>query len=147
MKKLITAILLVFVVVSIVAIINKENQTEQTIDQPVLNDKTVVYYFHGTKRCKTCNKIESLTREAVNQNFAEDLTSGALKMKSVNVEHAENEHFVKDFQLSTKTVVVAKYNNNEIADWKKCDEVWQLVGEPVKFREYIITETKPLLEG
>ena len=58
MKKIITAILLIFVVISVVTIIKKETEKSEIVEQTVANDtKTVVYYFHGTKRCKTCNTI------------------------------------------------------------------------------------------
>lgn len=148
MKKIITGILLVFVAISVFAIIKKETGKSEAIEQAISTDtKTVVYYFHGTKRCKTCNTIEAYAREAVNQNFAENIDTGKLEIKSINVEYPENEHFVKDFQLSMKTVVIANYVDGQITDWKNLDKVWNLVGNKDEFQNYIISETQKIIEG
>ncbi|MGL4528580.1 MAG: hypothetical protein ACRCUC_16540, partial [Aestuariivirga sp.] len=32
---------------------------------PASTSRLVAFYFHGTKRCTSCNSIESLTREAL----------------------------------------------------------------------------------
>lgn len=147
-KRIITILLLLFVVFSVGMIIKKEVTKTAPINQIVLDEaKTVVYYFHGTKRCKTCNRIEALTREAIEQNFSDKLSESKLEIKSINVEKSENKHFVEDFQLSMKTVVVANYEKGKIATWENCDKVWQLVGNEDEFQNYIVNEVNRLVEG
>jgi len=63
--------------------------------------KLVVYYFHGTARCPTCRKFESLTDEAIKGHFSEALGRGTLEWRVVNIERPGNEHFVDDYQLYT----------------------------------------------
>jgi Fe-S cluster biogenesis protein NfuA len=147
-KRIMTVILLVFVVFSIGMIIKKEtNKSELNLSKNLDKTQTVVYYFHGTKRCKTCNTIETYTKESIQKNFAKEIQNNELKIQSINVEHAGNEHFVKDFQLSMKTVVVVNYVDGEIVTWKNCDKVWKLVGDKETFKTYIANETKSILEG
>ncbi len=67
----------------------------------------IVYYFHGTFRCGTCKRIEKLTKEAVTESFANEIRSGLVEMKVINVDEAENKHFIKDYRLFTKSVVVS----------------------------------------
>jgi small redox-active disulfide protein 2 len=99
---------------------------------PAAAGTLVVYYFHGTQRCFTCNKIESLTRSAIESKYAAELASGSLVFKSVNVDEPANEHFIQDFQLSTRSVVMQKDGKYE-----RFDAVWTLVGQPEKFIAYI----------
>ena len=81
------------------------------------------------------------------QNFAENIDKSEIEIQSVNIEKSENEHFVTDFQLSMKTVVVANYVDGKIKDWKNLDKVWQLVGNKENFQNYITNETKNIIEG
>jgi len=100
--------------------------------QVTTNDTVTVYYFHGNRRCMTCNKIEGRTLEVIQTTFAKELDSGRLVFKSVNIEAPENEHFVKDFALATRTVVIARG-----ASFERFDGVWQYVHEDAKFADYI----------
>lgn len=142
-KKILTILLLVLVVFSIIAMVAREMKSAKTdgaesgmnIENsavPVSKDTVVVYYFHGNQRCMTCNKIEELTKQAVNSKYSAQIADGKVVMRSVNVESLENEHFIKDFELSTRSVVMRKGDKYE-----KFDAVWTLVREPAKFTEYI----------
>lgn len=94
-----------------------------------------VYYFHGTNRCRTCNRIEELARSAVQEKFATEMSAGNLVFESVNLDETQNEHFVADFQLTMRTVVVAKGNRYE-----RLDKVWQLVRDEAAFRDYVTSK-------
>ena len=83
----------------------------------------VVYYCHGNQRCFTCNKIEELTKQAIEAKYAKELVDGSVVFKSVNVEEPANEHFVKEFQLTTRSVVMQKDGKFEMQK-QKLVEVW-----------------------
>lgn len=108
-------------------------------------DGVVVYYFHGNVRCATCKKIESYTDDAVRQGFSEELQTGSLSWRVVNVEEPQNRHFIQDFQLVTKSVVLAEYRNGNVVRWKNLDKVWQLVRNQDAFADYIRDETSAFL--
>ena len=91
-----------------------------------------VYYFHGTNRCRTCNRIEELTRSVVQEKFGAEMSAGNLAFESVDLDEANHDHFVEDFQLTMRTVVVAKGNRYE-----RLDKVWQLVPDEAAFRDYV----------
>ena len=90
-------------------------------------DGVVAFYFHGNVRCATCKKIEAYADEAVQQGFAEALEDGALTWRVVNIDEPENKHFVQDFQLVTRSVVLAEYRDGKVVRWENLDKVWQLV--------------------
>ncbi|MDD3183242.1 MAG: nitrophenyl compound nitroreductase subunit ArsF family protein [Alphaproteobacteria bacterium] len=109
--------------------------------------KVVAYYFHGNMRCTTCKKIEALTTEAIETGFADDIKSGRVELKVVNVEESGNEHYIQDYQLASRSVVVARYEGEAQKDWKRLDEVWQLVSDKDAFIRFVQEQTTNLLKG
>ena len=109
--------------------------------------KVVVYYFHGNMRCYSCKLIESYTVEAVESGFADDIKNKRVEMKIVNVEEPDNEHFVQDYELASRSVVVARYEEGQQKDWKRLDEVWQLTGDKEALIRLVQEATAALLKG
>jgi len=103
-------------------------------------EKTVVYYFHGNRRCATCRSIEENTRKVVDSDFGKLVRWSELEFRSVNLDRSENEHFVKDFQLVSRTVVIARVAAGKAVRWKVLDKVWLLAHKPDEFRAYIKDE-------
>ena len=108
-------------------------------------DGVVAIYFHGNVRCATCRKIESYADEAVQLGFPEALEEGALAWRVVNVDEADNAHFIQDFQLVTRSVVLAEYSEGKVVRWENLDRVWQLVRSKERFVDYIQSETREFL--
>jgi hypothetical protein len=108
-------------------------------------DGVVVFYFHGNVRCATCKKIEAYADEAIRENFADGLQDGALTWKVANVEEPENRHYVQDFQLVTRSVVLAEFADGKVVRWKNLDKVWQLIRNQDSFSAYIVDETSAFL--
>lgn len=164
-KKVITFALLVFVAVSVAYMIVAETRGENAETAPSSEaisavggaettaanastsnpspDKTetskiVVYYFHGNARCVTCREIEARSHEAVQAGFADALKDGRVEWRLVNIEEPANEHFVQDFQLSTRSLVLERVVNGERKDWKNLERVWELVrGDKAEFIRYV----------
>lgn len=137
-KKLLTFLLLGLVVFSIIAMVLREiTATSETPENttpalPISEQAVTVYYFHGKQRCFSCNKIESLTQQVINTKFADQVAQGNVVFRSVDVEAPEHAHFVTDFALSTRGVVMQKGETYE-----KFDHVWSLVRDDDKFIAYI----------
>lgn len=109
--------------------------------------KIVVYYFHTTFRCHSCNMIEKFTKEAVESGFASELNNGTIELKIINIEEKGNEHYAEDYKLYTKSVIVSDVKDGKEITWKNLDKVWTLLGDQAKFIEYIRTEVKTSLKG
>ena len=108
---------------------------------------TVVYYFHGNARCATCKTIEAYADEAVHAAFAGELEDGALKWRVVNIDEPENRHFIQDFQLMTRSVVLAEYRGGEVVRFENLDQVWRLVRDKERFLAYVQASTREFLEA
>jgi hypothetical protein len=111
----------------------------------VAADGVVAFYFHGNTRCATCKKIEAYADEAIHTGFAQALDTSALTWRVVNIEEPENRHFVEDFQLVTRSVVLAEYRDDKVVRWKNLDKVWQLVRDKNGFTTYVQSETREFL--
>lgn len=101
---------------------------------------TRIYYFHGNYRCNTCRTIEAYAREAVTRSFAADLDAGRLDWQTVNVDEAANRHFIKDFGLYTRSLVVV--DAKDPRHFKVLEQVWTLVGDKPAFQRYVEQEIR-----
>lgn len=145
-KSIISGLLLLFVAVSIVTIIVRENNPGEIIS-PEIQNQTVVYYFHGNQRCVTCNTIEKYVNETVNEFFNEKLSGKEIIIKSINLDEPANAHFVKLFDLSSRIVVVANYTDTLQPGWEKLNRVWELVSDEKIFKMYIKDGIQSVLDG
>ena len=108
-------------------------------------DGVVAMYFHGNARCATCKKIEAYADEAIAQGFVDELESGRLTWRVVNIDESANKHFIEDFQLVTRSVVLVEYRDGKVLRWENLDKVWQLVRSKDKFVSYVEGETSEFL--
>jgi hypothetical protein len=164
-KTIITIFLLIFVAASVGYAVIKEGrlkdepgppastvprgttktETESRTEAGVPESRVVAYYFHGNTRCVTCRNIESYTKEAIESGFPHALKNGQLEFKVVNVEEPQNEHFVQDYQLSTRSVVLARFERGKQREWKNLQLVWDLVRDHDAFMIYVQEEAKSFL--
>jgi thiol-disulfide isomerase/thioredoxin len=110
--------------------------------------QVVVYYFHGERRCPTCRKIEELSRKAVTEGFAEEIANGAVRFEAVNVDQAENSHFIQEYQLYTRALILSEQaaGGKELKR-KNLDRIWELIHRPPEFSSYVQRELEDFLSG
>ena len=153
-RKLLTTVLLLFVASSVAYLALTVGPGVQTAPptEPVAADadapgthKVIVYYFHGNARCVTCRTIEAYAEESVRQGFPDAIADGSLQWHAVNVEEPQNRHFIRDFQLATRTVVVAEIDDETRARFKRLDKVWMLVRDEDAFAAYVRGEVAEYL--
>lgn len=112
-----------------------------------LPEKTaVVYYFYTDTRCSSCTTIEEYTREAVAKHFVQPYKGWRVEFRGVNIEDKANEHFVQDYWLNSKAVVVQKFEGDKPRKWGLLKSVWQLLGDKEKFMDYVAAETRKVID-
>lgn len=164
-KTVVTVVLLAFVAASIVYLVLKETSSREpqaadtappsksvvsTTNAPTeeavsTEHKVAAYYFFGNVRCQTCRKIESYTAESI-ASFTNELSTGLLEWRTANVDEKENEHFVKDYELTSRSVVLVHMVDGKQTEWKNLASIWDLVGDKEAFQKYISDETTEFLE-
>jgi hypothetical protein len=99
--------------------------------------QVIAYYFHGNFRCSNCLKIEQYSREAIEQNFKNELDSGKLVFKVINVEDKGNEHFMNDYQLYTKSLVITLVKDGKEIKYENLKKVWEYLNNQTQFHDYV----------
>lgn len=169
-RTVLRVVLLMFVVTAVVALLVREVRgrptqtpgTSTTVNTPSPSSPSgvipssgetsipatgvVAYYFHTTNRCSSCLTIEKWTAEAIQTAFAAQLADGMLAWRVVNVEDSTNTHFIEDYQLVSKSVVLVRYANGKPGKWENLQKVWQLLGDRTVFQDYIKSSTSSFLE-
>ncbi len=105
-----------------------------------------VFYFHTTVRCHSCSMIENYTREAIEVNFKNEIESGQIEFKEINVDQKENQKYIQRYQLYTKAVVLSLIKDGKEAAYKNLDKIWQLARNKQRFIDYVTEEMRKLLE-
>ncbi len=131
----------------------KQNEAENTsgvstqnnqnfLMKPVDNNskrkiQLIVYYFHGDVRCPTCHKLETYAKEALDTYFPDELASQDIVWRAINVDNPENRHFIQDYKLVTKSVVLSEITDGKEIEWKHLDQIWQKVRDKTSYLNYI----------
>jgi len=75
--------------------IQAQDEQQQEGKQKIATDQVEVYYFHNTRRCATCEAIEEVTKASLNEFYPEQVKSGTVIFKSLNIEEEANEDLAK----------------------------------------------------
>ena len=109
-------------------------------------DRMIVTYFHGDRRCATCQKLESYSHEAIVDGFEEELKSGSLVWRTVNYDDDANKHFIDDYKLYTKALILSQMSDTVEISWLNLDKIWQLVGDKEEYVDYVQKRTRSFME-
>lgn len=124
---------------------------EQAAERPTIvtpgvrSHRVIAYYFHTTQRCASCRAIEAYSREAIETAFADELEDGRLVWRTVNLDIKGNEHFIEDYGLYTKSLILVNETRGKPAQWKNLEKVWQLLPDKAKFLRYVQEEARAYL--
>ena len=121
--------------------------TVSTVNTPVPDNGVVAYYFHTSYRCSSCRKIEAYSKLAIETAFAGDLAAGRLQFRPINIEENGNGHFVEDYKLYTKSLVLSDRRSGREVRWKNLNRVWELLGNEPAFVDYVQRETHAYLDS
>jgi hypothetical protein len=109
-------------------------------DGSVGSPKYFATYFMSNIRCPSCLTIERLSSETVRVEFSEEVEIGMLQWRTVNIDEEGNYHFVKDYGLYTKSVIISEEIDGKEIRWKNLPKVWEYIGSEDKFKKYLRDE-------
>ncbi len=156
-KRLLTGILLMVVVASLGVLLYKEFGRGSAAVLPETSTRAgesagpgtrvVAYYFHGRVRCVSCVKIGNLSGKAIRERFPEELRTGRLAFREVNIDDPANRHFIDDYGLSSQSLVIVEYRDGRQVRWKNLEKIWTLLDSEKEFLPYVQEGVSSYLKG
>ena len=140
-----TILTILFLLITCPCAICADNATAKKATEAQSKSFIAAYYFHGNFRCQTCKKMEQYSHEALEKYFGEQLKNGAVVFQPINIDEPENQHFVEDYQLVTRSLVLVKYDKGKQTAWKNLPAIWQNVGDQTAFFNYVKKEVEAYL--
>lgn len=105
MKKLISLSVLALLVVSFFSVSSiAANKKKQTVVSK--SAKVEVYYFHFTRRCMTCNAVESESKVAITALYPTQAKKGLITFKAVNLDEKTSEALAKKCNAEGQALLV-----------------------------------------
>ena len=89
MKKLVSLVILTLMVVSLQAV-----------------TKVEVYYFHFTRRCSTCQAVETESQKAITALYPAQAKKGLITFKAVNLDEKTSEALAKKCNAEGQALLV-----------------------------------------
>ena len=110
MKQLITVIAIILIAGSFSAhaqCCSKKKQCDAVgktaCDEEKSESGVKAYYFHASRRCATCEAVESVTKEALKENYGDKVV-----FKSINREKDKNNPLLKKYKVNGQTLLLVK---------------------------------------
>lgn len=97
MKKL---IMLSTIIMSLFLFSCTGNAQNKTAEKQATKNVIEVIDFHSTNRCTTCKAIEANTKFTLDTYFANELKTGKIIFKVINVDKKENEKVAEKFEAT-----------------------------------------------
>jgi hypothetical protein len=109
--------------------------------------KVAVYYFHNAIRCATCMKMEDFSGLAIQAGFPNELKSGKIEWRVVNMQAPENRHFADDFKLRLSSLVIVRFKDGKQVEWSNLEKIWDHVGDITDFVKYVQSNVRAFLNA
>ncbi len=132
--------LLIFVWITLGFAIGKEvtlrrMQEATPKETAIAGNGVVVIYAHATIRCVSCETIERLTHETLDEQFGDDVAQGRVTFKEVNFQ--EDTAFARQYDIVANCVIVSQIQQGQEVQHQRLDEVWDLYEDPPAFKQFL----------
>lgn len=118
------------------------SQIRDTIKSPASQKTYVLYYFYNRVRCPTCLKFESTVKEILAGDLKGVVGKGILKGAFIDTDNAQDGHYINDYKLVTKAILISELVDGKETRWKNLDKIWTLAGNITALKGYILKEVR-----
>ena len=135
--KAIKVLLLVVMAISLNIDCSAESNKKEGITNVTKSEKVNVYYFHYTRRCMTCNAVESVSKKAITELYGDKVS-----FAGYNLDEKAGEAKGKEIGVSGQTLII-------VAGEKKInltnEGFMNAKSNPEKLKQIIKEKIDPLL--
>ncbi len=110
MKKLISISVIILTIAALSGI-NAGNPTKNKSVAVSNSVKVEVFYFHFTRRCVTCQAVETETKNAIASLYPAELKSGKITFRSLNLDEKENLAMAEKCKADGQSLLIISGNN------------------------------------
>lgn len=111
MKKILFALL--GVVITLSSCGNSQSTKAQSAAKTAQKEYVEVLYFHGKQRCVTCNAIEKLTKEVIEQDFAQQVKDAKVVFKVIDISTEEGEKIADKYEVTWSSLFINKWKDGK----------------------------------
>jgi hypothetical protein len=105
MKSFLKSVLLL-VLASAIFSVQAVDAPKKSASAPSVTAKVAVYYFHYTRRCATCQAVESETRKALSALYPSAFASGKVTFRSVNLDEKAGQTLAEKNKVGGQSLLV-----------------------------------------
>ncbi len=105
MKKILLVSVLILTVVALFTV-NAVNASKSKAPASVNAAKVEVYYFHYTRRCVTCQAVETESQKAIAALYPTQYKSGKITFKSVNLDESDSKALAEKCKAEGQALLV-----------------------------------------
>lgn len=116
---------------------SQKNEIQQT--KPA--EKIQVFLFHGTNRCYSCITAGEYTKKILENNFSQELGSGKIEFREINVDLDENKALANKFRAAGTSFFINSIIDNQ-DNIKEDTQIWRLVANEESFTDYLVEKLK-----
>jgi hypothetical protein len=87
---------------------NQQTEVKETAVAEPQTAETMVYYFHYDHRCATCNAVEDVTKNSLNELYAGLVKDGKIAFQSVNLDEKEGEAIGEKLEVAGQELLIIK---------------------------------------
>ncbi|SMO67478.1 hypothetical protein SAMN06265379_104321 [Saccharicrinis carchari] len=87
-----------------------DNSTDKkvTIPENAKSGEVKAYYFHSTRRCATCEAVETVSKEAITEYYGNKVT-----FESINREEEKNNTLVAQYKINGTALLITNGDKKE----------------------------------
>ena len=150
--------LLVFAAVSIGFAVLGEIREDAAIGQRLFareialshGEAVVVCFFHREQRCDFCDRMETLTKRALQRYFSRETREGRLYFRDIDMDAAANRGPAQRYGAFTSSIVLVRIKDGKEEQSKLLEDAWYLAGfagSEEEFLRMMKTEITRFMEG
>jgi len=107
-------------------------------------ERVEVFLFHRTQRCTTCIAIGKLSGQTVEERFSQEVLSGKVVFREVNIDEPENKELAEKFKASGSSLFINAIRNGS-DNIQEDTQVWRLTSDAEAFKNYLAGKLSVLL--
>lgn len=101
----------------------------------------IVYYFHGSRRCKTCLGIERVARNVIKEQYGKDKS---IVFRAINIEEEENAALAEKYEIGGSSLLVCRGEKTEDLTAKAFQYA---LNDPAKLQALLIETVDRMRKG